>query len=169
MPTSSLTISFSFTFPTFLCLSLRSSFIHLVKLPFLSSQKSPVLSDPKKPSHQSSVISHPLATAATHPKLRLPTLHPPLPLVTRLPPPIISLPLLPGQSAPIAGNPGLLNSVPGLGVIRTSQPVVRPPVVKDYQAEAEFLLSQKRSRPASPPLTADEFYRQQKILNQFIL
>lgn len=168
MPTS-LTISFSFTFSSFLPLSLISSYIHLVKPPFFSSQKSPVPSDPKKPSHQSSIISHPLATAATHlsqPKLPLPTLHPPPPLITGLPPPIIPLPLLHGQSAPLPGN---LNSVPGLGVIRTSQTAIRPPVVKDYQAEAEFLLSQKRSRPASPPLTADEFYRQQKILNQFIL
>ena len=41
--------------------------------------------------------------------------------------------------------------------------------IKDYRAEAEFLLSKTRARPASPPLTADEFYRQQKMLHQFLV
>lgn len=149
------------------------SAVVLVELPLFSLQKSPgPSSDAKKPAHQPSILPHPLATTATHlsqPKLPLPTLRPPLPVIAGLHPPIIPLPLLPGQPAALPGKANILNSLPGLGVIRTSQMAVQPPVVKDYQAEAEFLLSQKLSRPASPPLTADEFYRQQKILHQFIL
>lgn len=138
---------------------------HPLNLNVLSLQKSPI---PKEAKHQSSILSHPLASK-THLPQPLPALHPPLPLITGLPPSILPLPLLHSQQGPMPGTTSLLNSLPGLGVIRTARaPVPQQAVLKDYQAEAEFLLGPKRPRPASPPLTADEFYRQQKFLNQFI-